>query len=456
MSLNLLFLGALERLRPINDEDAFTKPLNETAEIMQSLTIKDFSCIKIASIETARLTIIIGPQASGKSVISKLLYFCTSMVSDFSKNITDDKLPYDKFVKRVGVRFSEWFPETAWGAKRFTISYVLGDFKIDISRVGKSEKIRVKFCDDFEEIYRRTSEQCNSLLRKASDKDDEYDYELTWKLRNIAIINLRRWIGSDMIDNQMFIPAGRSFFTSVGKALVAFEHSGFLDPVTLEFGRRFSLIKDRQSRRIGFRGQESGALANRLFQEILGGRIKIEGGKEFVKAEDGRMIPFSALSSGQQELLPLAVAIRAMLPTEDRTPARSMARRFIFIEEPEAHLFPRAQNQLIEILASLVSRRKLNSLLLTTHSPYVLSKINNLIKAGEISRSKNQAVLKSLAAIVPETSWLPPKTVSAYAIVDGRLERIIDSSGLVDGDYLDEVSGDIAREFSGLLSLEFS
>jgi hypothetical protein len=262
-----------------------------------------------------------------------------------------------------------------------------------------------------------------------------------------------------MVDSQLFIPAGRSFFTSVGKALVAFERSGFLDPVTLEFGRRFSLIKERHARRVVYRKEDQGSLASRLFLEILGGNLKVEAGKEYVKTSDGRMVPFAALSSGQQELLPLAVAIRGLLPSEDRTTQSGLVRRVrrvVFIEEPEAHLFPRAQNQLVEILSSIVSRRRFNSLLLTTHSPYVLAKVNNLIKAGEISRTRKAPTLKALADILPETSWLPPRSVSAYAMVDGKLEPVMDDCGLIDGDYLDDVSGDISREFSRLLSLELS
>jgi hypothetical protein len=131
-------------------------------------------------------------------------------------------------------------------------------------------------------------------------------------------------------------------------------------------------------------------------------------------------------------------------------------RRTVYIEEPEAHLFPRAQNKLVEILAALVARRKHTNLVLTTHSPYVLSKFNNLIKAGSLVRSSKASINKELARIVPETAWLMPQAVNAYAIIDGRLENIMDPSGLIAADYLDDVSGDIAREFSQLLALEVS
>lgn len=53
-------------------------------------------------------------------------------------------------------------------------------------------------------------------------------------------------------------------------------------------------------------------------------------------------------------------------------------------------------------------------------------------------------------------SWVLPKQVNAYAIIDGQLKNIIDKYGLIAADYLDDVSGDISKEFSKLLAIEFS
>ncbi|WP_071773540.1 AAA family ATPase [Burkholderia ubonensis] len=428
---------------------------------MQKILVKDFSCIKMATLELSSLTIIIGPQASGKSVLSKLVYFCTNLISNIDRFVIEDQLNFESFSKRVALQFREWFPVSAWGEKRFSIEFSLGDFDVKINRIGKSEKIRLTFCPQFIEFYTNTYSQYQAVLKKAEGKADPYDFELVYKLRNSATNNLRKWLGNAMTDIQVFIPAGRSFFTSIGKALVAFEHSGILDPVTLEFGRRFSSIRERTVRRITNPTIEPHSLASVLFSEILGGHVKTESGKEYIQTPDGRLIPFSALSSGQQELLPLAVTIRSMLPSiTPRSPAVAgggrILRRTVYIEEPEAHLFPRAQNKLVEVLAALVARRKHTNLLLTTHSPYVLSKFNNLIKAGSLARPSKPSTNKELARIIPETAWLAPQSVNAYAIIEGRLENIMDPSGLIAADYLDDVSGDIAREFSQLLAIEVS
>lgn len=389
-----------------------------------------------------------------------MVYFFTNIIIDFDRYVIDDLISFDDLEKKIPILFQEWFPASAWGGKRFIIEFELGEFSAKITRVAKSDKIKIKFCDSFVAFYKECHTQYLDAFEKAKTKRgikaEVYDYELVWRLRDNASANLRKWLRRDYIEHQLFVPAGRSFFTSVGKALFAFEHSGILDPVTLEFGRRFSAMRERQSRRILASNDEPLSLASILFSEILGGNIKTEGGKEYVETADGRKIPFSALSSGQQELLPLAVAIRSMLPGNGINPRVAPMRRSIYIEEPEAHLFPRAQNKLVEILASLVTKRRLNNLLVTTHSPYVLAKFNNLIKAGALHKPSKPEFNSKISEIIPEISWLPSKSVNAYAIIDGCLTSIIDDEGLIAADYLDDVSGDISVEFSRLLCLEMS
>ena len=51
---------------------------------MTRLTVNQFSCIEQADVELANLTIIIGPQASGKSVISKLVYFFQETILQYT------------------------------------------------------------------------------------------------------------------------------------------------------------------------------------------------------------------------------------------------------------------------------------------------------------------------------------------------------------------------------------
>ena len=86
----------------------------------------------------------------------------------------------------------------------------------------------------------------------------------------------------------------------------------------------------------------------------------------------------------------------------------------------------------------------------------MLAKINNLIKAEQVSRISS-AAKTSVEQIVSSHSWLSSKWVRAYSVEGGVLKCILDEeSGLIDADYLDEVSGVMASEFMSLIEVECS
>jgi hypothetical protein len=426
---------------------------------MATLTVTNFSCIEIAEIELGDLTVLIGPQASGKSVISKLIYFCYDILSRQFRYIEDEK-PFADFQLAVANDFKQWFPPTGWGEKRFNIAFTAGPYEVRLRRSAKrassqvSDDLSVTFSEYLVGEYAAVLDAWMGGKRKARKSDEateiasSREFEFFWRIQDAARTQQRKHLKRDYVGSQLFIPAGRSFFTSLGKAVTAFEHGGILDPVTVRFGRLFtSYLERRRARTPLYQNPTLRTAEKALAQSFFGGHLVFERDKEYVHAADGRKLPFSLLSSGQQELLPLWI----MLPL----PGAPASQRLVFIEEPEAHLFPSAQAKLTNHLASLTggATQRGVRLFITTHSPYVLATINNLMKAFALSRAKPR-VSASISEIVPKTSWLPPATVRAYAIKDGATVSLI-VDDMIDGEYLDEVSGSIAEAFSDLQALEF-
>lgn len=426
---------------------------------MPRLIVHGFCCILSADIELGRLTILIGPQASGKSVISKLIYFLYDALDQQFRSIEDDK-GFDQFKSDIVEDFKKWFPPSAWGADRFVITFVAGAYEVRMTRQAKKggarlpkDKVNIQFSPLIEEQY-------NSLLhawrdRKTKASDDTAttklaptdEFRLYWKLRETSRKALAEALKEEYVEHQLFVPAGRSFFTSVGKAIAAFEHAGMLDPVTAEFGRTFSVLREQGRSRYGGSFANKVTTTNPLVEEFFGGPIKFERETEYVETSDGRRLPFSHLSSGQQELLPLWLALNYYLPESD-----NFGRALIFIEEPEAHLFPSAQVKLTEYLASMLVKSRAARMFITTHSPYVLAHVNNLIKAGRLA-SEYPSASQTINKIVPKAAWLPREAVRAYAIQNRRSNSII-SDDLIEASYLDEVSGEVAEIFSKLLEVE--
>jgi hypothetical protein len=382
------------------------------------------------------------------------MYFFLNFVLIEQFQALEDRRSINDLKGLIRERFREWFPPSAWGKNKFYISFESTLVEISLSRGQHrgivNDNIRVGFSKIFEENYLSLLERLTESSKSLTAQDEIAAFRQFSEVRSLGRRMLSRLMGDKSFAFQIYVPAGRSFFTSMGRTIAAFEQSKLLDEVTVRFGRFFrSSIDPAASRRIG--GIAADLLTKDVMHDLFNGELKFERDKEYVQTSDGRKIPFSALSSGQQELVPLWLTLNFMTP---RTSAGVPDRWLVYIEEPEAHLFPSAQNTLVQLLAAVLNTgQRAGGMILTTHSPYVLAKINNLVKAGLISEMSSDSADK-VASIIPRQAWLKREDVAAYALKEGRLVYISESDGLIDGSYLDEISGHIAREFSRLLELE--
>ncbi len=428
---------------------------------MANLVVHDFSCLTHVDFHLAPVTVLIGPQGSGKSVTTKLTYFFYDQLVR-QHQCAEKGVELSEYKKEAARQFRTWFPPSAWGSGRFNINFTAGAFSARVLRRQSggnvTDDVAVTFSDFFYEHYQRLVEAYSEARGEELESSTQalrHSMERVWSLRDKFDGQLAKGLGSEYIDMQTFVPAGRAFFTSIGRLVAAFDQGSSIDPVTLRFAKLFAVLRDRGGR-VMFRhsepdDREQRAVRKSVMSRLFGGEIKFEGELEFVETRDGRKVPFSALSSGQQELLPMWLLIDYLRDFNDRS---RKGGDLVYIEEPEAHLFPSAQNVLMDyLIGNVVSTKNNRSLLLTTHSPYILSKLNNYLKAGQLGRIKRNA--SEVAKIVGRDCWLTPNRLRAYAIHDGQLVDLIDADGLIDGGYIDQVSQDVAMEFERLLDIQF-
>ncbi|ALK08530.1 AAA family ATPase [Blastochloris viridis] len=431
---------------------------------MASLSISNFSCIASATFEIAPVSIIIGPQGSGKSVTTKLLYFLNDILMNFPQ-FAERGESFEDFKRALSKQFAIWFPASAWGCHRFIINYTNGPFTARVLRRSKARKLQDEvsfaFSPWFEKEYRAAAE----LFEKSNERENldsdalmQVSFEKSWRLREAITNRIAVALEGAFVSRQTFIPAGRAFFTSIGRLVAGLEQVGSLDQVTIKFARIFASIRDQHPSRFIRRDGSDDEYINKrsmYMNKFFGGEINFGRETEFVATDDGRRVPFASLSSGQQELLPMWSLIdyynqmdgRRILPNSRRSG------EILYIEEPEAHLFPSAQSLLMEFLISSIARGKVSrKLVITTHSPYIMSQLNVFLKAGQLARRKKKNT--EINSIVPRECWLTDDQVSAYCIEEGKFRYIMDEDGLIDGRYLDAISEQISMDFSKLLKIE--
>lgn len=122
-----------------------------------------------------------------------------------------------------------------------------------------------------------------------------------------------------------------------------------------------------------------------------------------------------------------------------------------YLEEPEQNLFPETQRDLVGELVRLHNLNEDHSLTITTHSPYVLSSINNLIYAHEVGEKDRGKV----NAIIPEQSWIDFSKVRVYFVDKGTVSCLLDHEiKQIKVEAIDEVSNILNREYDDLLAIE--
>jgi len=405
----------------------------------ESLTITNFAGINHLEIELNKINILIGQQATGKSITAKLVFYFKSFTNVIRDGILN-KGTKTEIQKKHLTQFINYFPKSTWPKDDFSIEYKVGNIWMKISK-GKSLVFK----------YSKTLE---STIRKAKKLLDEQEIKLTSEAKYdskfihdfYAVFDdlIKSDVSGLLVYNQIFVPAGRSFFSNIQSNIFSLLNSNqTLDPFLIEFGSFYESFKNSS-----FLTKKIDVLIN----NILNSKYLRERDKDFLLHKDKRKVNLSNASSGQQEILPLLIILSIFM--EYPVPKGVT----LYIEEPEAHLFPTAQKKIIQLIAKVFNSYNNNcQIIITTHSPYILSSFNNLMYAGSLSKKLEKNKLSKIQKIIKKEEIINPDLLSAFSLEkDGQLTSLIDTeTKLIDQNVLDNVSDEISIEFGKLLDLEY-
>jgi hypothetical protein len=423
----------------------------------EKVVIKNFSVIDDVEIDIKKINLLIGPQAAGKSIIAKLVYFFKTIKQRMYTTITlgEGKPGLEKRIRTI---FNGIFPDYFLKEKSYELKYYYGDQFITITneKAKSCESIKIAYSDN---IY----QQFNNL-RRYYKKEKEIE-----RLNSHGFIHLHNSI-SGRLDQFFygtspyilgFIPAMRSFFAVIEKNVFSLlSQSAKIDYMLTEFGSFYENIKE-MSLSINL-GKSIDSELYGMCSEVLRGEYQYLNKIEWIKT-GGKLIFLKDSSSGQQEVAPLIVSLMVLsgLPESNF---------YMFIEEPEAHLFPESQRNIVEIIAMVYNLLNRNSsFFITTHSPYILTSFNNLIQAenaykeiikrfdqGKIDQKVRDDQLKRLDKIVKPDKRISFDDAAVYVIKDGKCIDIRNNQNrLIDENDIDEISSRTDSIFDRLVDLTF-
>ncbi len=460
---------------------------------MQKIIIKKFGAVKDAEIEINKILVLIGEQASGKSTIAKLIYFFKSLRDELFNHIYQDnsKDYFDTtsdLIFPIREKFYDFFGST-FHLPNFEITYYYSveNNKFLKLTLTKDKKLHAKFSEKFlSMIFKGNASEIKKLLQKTTQSDNIHEQIAHEQNKYKNIQKLSSFVNDAFCSYQttsLFVIAGRnatvSYSELFGKYLFASIQSKIEDnklqtfkkkeqtvdeTLMLSFIERVSKIKNLFEKYGNFEGlieyylndKTEKEKFNRIrskIDEILKGKYAIDrwGEKIIIDNNTGQYVHLHNSSSGQQEVVRILQDLFLTLIEKQKA--------LRIIEEPEAHLFPVAQKLVVELLALFINQG--NEIIITTHSPYVLTVFNNLLFANRVVEKNNNSEIE-VNDIIEKSIRIKQSNFSAYSLT-GHIsdesssvfcENIVNNkTGLIDQNYLDTVSEMLSSDFDRLYSI---
>lgn len=416
------------------------------------LQIQHLGPIEKCCIYMNRMIVLDGPQATGKSTIAKAIFFFRTVKDEIYKTFfTESADPVPELNVRYFLlkKFRQMFDDSISSQKNTILTYEYTPktrLKINIDPMTG---VSLKFSSDVLEWLEK--------YRCGTDKDMKCIYEeLCTLFQDYHEI--------------VYIPAGRSMlsiFTYQLNYILAVlndKQKNLLDYCVVNYINRVLQLKPFFTPKLLGDGTEDSALAKVMrahnpnlivakhakeqLKRILKGEyfyVKGEEQLELITPEGAKNISINFASSGQQEALWILNLLYYYI--------HEVQSCVFIIEEPEAHLYPDSQKEIAEYIA--LSLMQENECIITTHSPYILGTLNNLLDANRLQENDIDvsALLEKNNLIAQQL--LRREDFAAYFIDKGFITDAMDKeTGLIRNELIDGASDKINRFADELFNLE--
>lgn len=443
---------------------------------MKSLTIKNIGAIKEVSIELNKINVIMGPQSSGKSTICKIASYCKWVEKKICLSQSPGSYLSQVFFEERLVKFHKlegYFSENSYIRYETDILIVVYDAKngnqVELKDPCGYQRSKVAYIPAERNIVSVINNWFEVRFKETNIRSFMIDWDDSRK--NYSKSNPLSIINFDM---------KYYFDDTTGKDLVVIDSGKSLELTDTSSGLQslipLLVLVDYLTTHLKSQDEKS-SVANEQIRKIVTQAIYKEyfavneirfpsgGGKGGFFLDTGNQKWKSELTKDNSIVIKTdAENVRIFKSSEDKEKFDTVIEHMfktqsvnLYIEEPELNLFPSAQRNLLYELIKQVSERESDSLIITTHSHYILYALNNCIMGYLVKDKMPEEVKKEIEC---RGSWIDPAFVSVWEIKDGYLRgldnmqnaTIQQEDGLIGNNYFDSNMKEIMDDFYKMLN----
>lgn len=407
---------------------------------MAHLIIKNVGPIKHVDIELNKVNIIMGPQSSGKSTIAKIVSFCSWLDKSMAKKGTKD---FSEGINNGGY-FKLLQDYHRLSGSYFTIDSVIDYNGAHISfKIKKDNPNQLRCTIGFHDLQRGEASKViyipaernfvsvvPNLKKYAEDRDNLQDFIQNW-------YEAKRKYSAD--NKLTILDLGVEYYNT---------ESEDIDRLVLTNGNELQL-------RIASSGLQS-LVPLIILIDYLARGIYNESRPISVEERDLLIKEYNNLvdkrNSGDK-----SIDKNHLLTLLDMLVSRDYHYSQFIIEEPEQNLFPSTQRDLMYYILHAMLLNERHTMLITTHSPYILYALNNCMMGYLV---KDKMPEQEANEVSCRNAWINPELVSVWEIKDGELRTTSESrnntiqgeDGLISDNYFDENMKEVMDDFYKMLN----
>ncbi|MFC5683329.1 AAA family ATPase [Flavobacterium sp. MAHUQ-51] len=397
---------------------------------MEKLIVKNFGPIKEAEIDLTKYVVFIGDTSTGKSVLAKLI----SIFRDNDLTFAIDRL---EELRKLFIHYNIDF-----SFKKSSFEYINDSLKIAVfnREIKVFENENLLIFDEDSDRHRYTKKEAlidiNNRINKILKNDknlygfEEID-EVKKMLEEFIAVNKK-----SPYSLPIYIPAERILVSMLSTSVSGLWANNVALPSCFkDFSARYEVARKE---------------IKELYFEPFGIQYNSDNESDYVKFENNEY-RLTQTSSGIQSLMPLLLVFEYEINYSN-----NKLNKTILIEEPELNLFPIKQKKLIDCIIQKI-RLTDHKLIITTHSPYILSSLDTLMLAKN-TFNEHSDLKEEIAAIVSEDKWIDYDDISVYEVRnDGKVYSIKNEEfRSIDANAIDGVSDIISEEFDKLTELRYA